>query len=172
LVSSSAGALLSTGSDMSVNSSTVSVDGVDMYFLPQGSIMFWSGSTTTIPSGWALCDGTNGTPNLMEKFVVAAKQDDAGIAKTNVTGSLTQSGGNTQHQHTTPTHTHDVNIGAVGLPASSSYTGCCGSANTHASTGHTHTVTFVNKTSTTASPTTDNTTALPPYYALAYIMKL
>lgn len=40
--------------------------------LPVGSILIWSSSTGTIPSGWQLCDGTNGTPNLINRFVIGA----------------------------------------------------------------------------------------------------
>ena len=39
---------------------------------PVGGIIMWSGSVASIPSGWVLCDGTNSTPNLSDKFVVAA----------------------------------------------------------------------------------------------------
>ena len=42
--------------------------------LPQGLISLWSG--TNIPQGWALCDGTQGTPNLSGRFVVG--QSNAG----------------------------------------------------------------------------------------------
>ncbi len=38
-----------------------------------GVIVMWSGSSATIPSGWALCDGTNGTPDLRDRFVVGAE---------------------------------------------------------------------------------------------------
>ena len=34
--------------------------------------MLWSGSTSSVPSGWALCNGSNGTPNLRDRFVVGA----------------------------------------------------------------------------------------------------
>src|SRR3990172_420875 len=61
--------------------------------VPIGGIIMWSGTVATIPATWQICDGTNGTPDLRDKFVVGAKQDDGGVAKTNVTGSLTQSGG-------------------------------------------------------------------------------
>lgn len=37
-----------------------------------GMIVMWSGSVTNIPSGWALCDGTNNTPNLKDRFIVGA----------------------------------------------------------------------------------------------------
>ena len=40
--------------------------------IPQGVIVMWSGSITNIPSGWALCDGTNGTPDLRNRFIVGA----------------------------------------------------------------------------------------------------
>jgi hypothetical protein len=40
--------------------------------VPIGCIVLWSGSAGAIPDGWALCDGTSGTPNLLDKFVVAA----------------------------------------------------------------------------------------------------
>lgn len=58
-----------------------------------GMIIMWSGSISTIPDGWFLCDGSNGTPDLRDKFVVGARQDDAGTAKTLIEGSLTVSGG-------------------------------------------------------------------------------
>ena len=40
--------------------------------VPVGGIIMWSGATNNIPSGWALCDGNNGTPNLQDKFIVGA----------------------------------------------------------------------------------------------------
>ena len=43
-----------------------------LYLVPGGFIGMWSGSAETIPTGWALCDGTNGTPNLTDRFVLGA----------------------------------------------------------------------------------------------------
>lgn len=40
--------------------------------VPTGGIIMWSGSIASIPSGYVLCDGTNGTPNLKDSFVVGA----------------------------------------------------------------------------------------------------
>lgn len=34
--------------------------------------MIWSGTTNNVPRGWALCNGTNGTPDLTDKFVLGA----------------------------------------------------------------------------------------------------
>lgn len=51
------------------------VTSAEAYF-PQGGIIMWSGLTTNIPSGWALCDGSNGTPDLRGRFVLGA-QDQA-----------------------------------------------------------------------------------------------
>ena len=67
--------------------------------VPLGAIVIWSGSIASIPADYHLCDGTSGTVDLRDKFVVGAKQDDAGIAKTNLTGALAQSGGTTAHIH-------------------------------------------------------------------------
>lgn len=40
--------------------------------VPAGVIAMWSGSAASIPAGWALCNGLNGTPNLRDRFVVGA----------------------------------------------------------------------------------------------------
>lgn len=61
--------------------------------IPIGGIIMWSGTVATIPANWALCNGLNGTPDLRDRFIVGARQDDSGVAKTSLTGSLTQSGG-------------------------------------------------------------------------------
>ena len=152
---------------------------------PSGGIIMWSGTIATIPSGWYLCNGSNGTPDLRNKFIIAANADDGGAAKTNVTGSATQSGGSkdaivVSHTHTAsvtdPGHLHatkgtqsasnglsesrPTNFGAGNsLEADDSY-----NRNTKtATTGIT-----VSNSTTGSSGTNAN---LPPYYALAFIMK-
>ena len=151
-----------------------------------GMIMMWSGTIATIPSGWLLCNGTSGTPDLRNKFVIGANADDAGAAKTNVTGSATQSGGSkdaivVSHTHTGSTdsageHTHvigsDSTSGGVDLGGWSgpymmaSGSRCCDWRSATESAGaHTHNITM---DSTGSSGTNAN---LPPYYALAFIMK-
>lgn len=62
--------------------------------IPKGGIIMWSG--VNIPVGWLLCDGTNGTPDLREKFIMAAG------------GSVNigDSGGALTHAHTVPSLSH------------------------------------------------------------------
>jgi len=55
-------------SDTNGNLSTVST-------VPIGTIVAWYGSTSTIPTGWVLCDGTNGTPNMVGSFPIGANGD-------------------------------------------------------------------------------------------------
>lgn len=70
--------------------------------VPLGGIIMWSGTVATVPTGFALCDGSANSPgpDLRDRFIVGARQDDGGAAKTNVTGSLTVSGGAATHNHT------------------------------------------------------------------------
>lgn len=112
--------------------------------LPTGIIAMWSGTIATIPAGWALCDGTNSTPDLRDKFVIGAKQDDAGVAKTNVTGSLTQSGGAATHTHASGTLANSSDsagtpAGTIAWPAGVPTL----SGSTASENAHTHTYTDV-----------------------------
>jgi hypothetical protein len=56
--------------------------------VPSGGIIIWSGSATAIPTGYILCNGTNGTPNLQNSFVVGAGNNYA----VNNTGGFVASG--------------------------------------------------------------------------------
>ena len=85
--------------------------------MPIGVIVMWGGQIGQIPSGWQLCDGSNGTPNLRGQFIVGAggaynPGDQGGAAS--VTLDATQM----------PIHTH----------------GLSGTINTSAAGGHTHTI--------------------------------
>ncbi len=103
---------------------------------PIGTIKIFAGAFSAIPTGWQLCDGTNGTFDLRDKFVIGARQEDSGVAKTNITGSLTQTGGS--KDSTLAAHDHAVNINSLGISANHTHTY---SANTGGvSANHTHTV--------------------------------
>ena len=45
---------------------------VEVGGIPEGVILMWSGATTDVPSGFTLCDGTDGTPDLTDRFIVGA----------------------------------------------------------------------------------------------------
>jgi hypothetical protein len=154
---------------------------------PSGGIIMWSGTIATIPSGWYLCNGSNGTPDLRNRFVIGAHSDDAGAAKTTVTGSATQSGGSKDaivvaHTHTGSTssvgdHQHEVfgfwhwvdesiEIMATRLkPTTQSGSSRDDDQPSGLAGGHSHTMSL---DSAGSSGTNAN---LPPYYALAFIMK-
>lgn len=50
--------------------------------MPTGGIIMWSGTIASIPAGWSLCDGSNGTPDLTDKFIisVASAAENPGTA--------------------------------------------------------------------------------------------
>jgi len=147
---------------------------------PTGGIIMWSGSIASIPAGWLLCNGTSGTPDLRNRFVIGASVDNAGVANTTVTGANTLSGGTANavvvaHTHTATTtstdsgHTHTYNTKATTFYVTGS-TVPCWSFDSTATSG----TSYANITSATTvdSAGVSGTNAnLPPYYALAYIMK-
>ena len=147
----------------------------------------WSGETTNIPSGWFLCDGQNGTPDLRNRFIVGAGNSyDVGDTggSDSVTLSVTQM----------PKHTHNVDssTSTTGKPTSqlgiwggtgtaSSDQGVFEAVLSRASRGnanvstkpfsnwnHTHSLDGLVLGDTGSSQPHENR---PPYYALAYIMK-
>ena len=138
---------------------------------PAGGIIIWSGATGAVPSGWYICDGTNGTPDLRSKFIVGAGSTYSVGATGGYTDSITVT-----HTHTAtstvtdPTHTHTFK-GSPGAAASYGYVG-----NPSGSSGLTGMVeansTGITVATTNANAGTSGTnTNLPPYYALAFIMK-
>ena len=146
--------------------------------IPAGVIVMWSGSIATIPAGWLLCNGSNGTPDLRNKFIIAANADDAGVAKTSITGSATQTGGSkdaivVSHTHTATSVVSDPGHAHFGGPGSGGT--LIGGWSTAANTPlyPTTTATTGISVSTSNSLTGDSATNanLVPYYSLAYIMK-
>lgn len=103
----------------------------DTDYVPSGVICMWSGSVATIPSGWCLCDGNNSTPDLRDKFIVGAKEDDGDTAKTNITGALTQTGGAATHTHTIPYPHNDIDTSGAGARCEGADTGSASSLPTY-----------------------------------------
>ena len=145
-----------------------------------GMIMLWSGTVATIPTGWLLCNGSSGTPDLRNRFVIGAHSDSGGVAKTTVTGSSTLSGGSkdatlVSHNHTATSssenahsHTYNESTGSV-KPTTNAFNPSVTIGNSPSTTStvpaHNHAIT-VNSAGSSATDAN-----LPPYYALAYIMK-
>jgi microcystin-dependent protein len=70
--------------------------------VPVGTILMWSGSVASIPAGWSLCDGSNGTPDLRGRFVIGA----GGSYAVGASGGASSVALTTTHL---PAHTHGVN---------------------------------------------------------------
>jgi microcystin-dependent protein len=150
--------------------------------VPSGVIMMWSGSVASIPSGFFLCDGTNGTPDLRDRFVVGAGSTYA-VGDTGGEASVTL----TEAQ--LPAHTHTVSAsGTTSSDGAHSHTVPNGNSgggsvvilngntrsndnNTATSTAgaHTHTVSVTGTAASTGSGNSHENR--PPYYAIAFIMK-
>jgi hypothetical protein len=149
--------------------------------IPSGLISMWSGTIASIPSGWVLCNGSNSTPDLRNRFIIGAHSDTAGVAYSTVTGSNTTSGGTkdagvVSHTHTAtvtdPGHLHgflrdDGSGGASGSPTDF-FLGADGVYSPPTNTATATTGISVANSTEGSSGTNAN---LPPYYALAYIMK-
>ena len=190
----------------SIIATNIQIGTVTNAFMPRGGIIMWSGSIVTIPTGWAICDGANSTPDLRNRFIVGAGSTYAVAATggaTTVTlavGNLpahshtgtTAAGGSHNHTGTTDTagwHSHYQNVGAnfgsggpvyrIDFDADGSGGNQYGSGvQTDGAGSHTHTFTTSTITTHSHTFTTDNTGSgtsfgiLPPYYAIAFIMKL
>lgn len=184
------------------------IDTLEVFRVPVGGIIMWSGTLNTIPAGWALCNGANGTPNLQERFVLGAHParlpGDAGGAfsqfvGTSAAGVHAHSGATAAHAITEgqmPFHAHGVfdpghahpmfdqsgiagpngagnrfvnvtvgnDIGPKGTDVAGTGISIAGAGGNQ---GHAHgIVADGNHAHTVTVPT------VPPYYALAFIMKL
>jgi hypothetical protein len=144
--------------------------------IPTGVIVLWSGSIAAIPSGWALCNGSNGTPNLRDRFVVGAgsayNPGNTGGASTHthsvtVNSHVLDASQMPNHFHTLGMQSSQAELPGQGFAAGGLFvnrimvTGSGAATFTQGSgLGHSHTA---------SSGSASN---LPLYYALAYIMKL
>jgi microcystin-dependent protein len=131
-------------------------------FIPSGGIIIWSGSSASIPSGWLLCNGSSGTPDLRNRFVVGAGS----------TYSVGGTGGNADaivvsHTHTLtdPGHAHTFTNGTQTTSGGAGSGGVYADSTTVSTNSATTGITIA---SAGSSGTNAN---LPPYYALCYIMK-
>lgn len=143
-----------------------------------GMILLWSGSIASIPTGWYLCDGANSTPDLRNRFVVGAGSTYAVGATGGSADAVVVSHSHTASSTTTATdsgHQHIVGIsgGQGSVNNGNDLVGDPGQRQTGPRYTETGNANITASTSTTVNSTgVSGTNAnLPPYYALAYIMK-
>ena len=125
--------------------------------IPSGMIMIWSGDSSNVPDGWVLCDGTNGTPDLSDKFVLGAGN----------THSVGDTGGSDSVSLTVdeiPSHNHNLSYDVI--------TGQSGGTTTIANSSWfgSYNAVVINSTENTGGGQAHNN--MPPYYTLCYIMKV
>ena len=125
--------------------------------IPLGGIIMWSGAS--VPAGWALCDGLNGTPNLKDRFIVGS----GGIYPTGNTGGMSS---NTIAVANLPTFKTSKNVSTVGY--SVSYNGGAEAMGAPLNGRNNQTQSF-ESTFTGQNLPMENR---PPYYALAFIMRV
>lgn len=151
--------------------------------MPAGAIIMWYGSISTIPTGWALCDGSvvNSlqTPNLIDRFIVGAGNvypvndtggsADAVLVLHNHAGAV----GSHSHSYTDRYYAEAAVIVGTGFPVPSA----TGSGDSDGDNGYALAV--GDTTGATQPSLTINSSGesgidknLPPYYALCYIMKV
>ncbi|MFM9836906.1 MAG: phage baseplate protein [Cyclobacteriaceae bacterium] len=158
-----------TTSAGTVSATNLSVPGfANNALVPTGIIVMWSG--TVAPSGWALCDGGSGRPDLRGKFIVGY---NAGDVDYNSIGKL---GGEKVHTLTIaemPSHNHSIND-----PGHSHTYGTVAPDGRGADGSKAATITTGTTNSSTTGITINNNGGgsghenRPPYYTLAYIIKL
>lgn len=136
------------------------------HLMPKGAIVMWSGAINDIPEGWELCDGENGTPNLSGRFIVGVgKSTDGettyqlktigGIEKVKLTAAQS---GLPEHTHTyekttlSKTNDNDNEVNSKGYRKIGSES--------------------LTTTKCTAKGASEAHNNIPPYYVLAYIMKM
>lgn len=146
----------------------------------KGMVMMFAGTAAEIPNGWVICDGLNGTPNLRDRFIVMAGDKYKGMGDgTTTTGNATITGAVTVHEtklsiNQIPSHSHNYTYRGYstrnfdGNSWASYYvngmtTGVTQS--TGGGQGHAHSANLA------ANPHSHTFSAIPPYYALIFIMK-
>lgn len=124
--------------------------------IPPGAIILYSGST--IPDGWALCDGNNGTPDLTDRFVIGAGKSY----------QVNDTGGEAEHILTIdemPKHSHKMKYDSIGWTAIKQSHGTDGIVENTTSS-------YDGQYSTEEVGNGNAHNNMPPYYALCYIMKI
>ena len=139
-----------------LNSSLASLEStVATIQVPVGAILIWSGATSAVPNGWQLCDGTNSAPDLRNRFVIGAGSTYS-VATTGGAASYSISGSSPSISTGTANNVCQATMNDEGNTNACSYNG--------------NLLTAVTSVSASGGGSSQ-TVGLPPYYALAYIIK-
>jgi microcystin-dependent protein len=168
--------------------------------VPAGFIGMWSGSIANIPAGWAICNGTSGTPDLRDRFIVGAGSTYAigntgGAASVTLTEAqipshthtissvgVTNTVGAHTHAYTDPGHSHaesavnnfdgsqTLSNGNIGIGGTRQTSVVTTGITIQTAGDHAHSLNITSAAATAGGGASHENR--PPYFALAYIMKL
>lgn len=188
--------LLDAGQILQAMLSAGVIDFIVKAGLPVGSIVAFAGSLVDIPDNWYVCDGTNGTPNLIDRFIVGAGPDfpvnTAGGVEIHSHVITIDSGG--AHAHTgnadghvlttneLPTHAHNTPTDQYGSSGAANPGHVLRDDNSGSPSGrlsdtvgsddpHVHTLTIASGGAHLHTASSADESNVPPYFALLYIMK-
>ena len=150
-----------TSGNLNVEEGKIQENGNDL--LPSGTIVMWNG--VDVPAGWIICDGNSGTPDLIDRFIMAAdpsntNQKNSGDAKISLPPLEFKTDESGAHAHTIGVDTHggkDVGVNSKGVVISHRHTEEGGK--------HSH-------SGLTSAIEIEPDVILPKWYALCFIMKL
>ena len=126
--------------------------------IPKGLIAMWSGDPDEIPQGWMLCDGSNNTPNLSGMFIVGFNRQDTDYNSTGKSGGLKSV---TLNLSQIPSHSHTIKFTERNWGDDGAY---------HPWPDYNGVSPYVAETQTAGGGLSHENR--PPYYVLAYIIKL
>ncbi|MCE9581745.1 MAG: hypothetical protein K8T20_04425 [Planctomycetes bacterium] len=133
--------------------------------IPRGLISMWSGLLSGIPVGWALCDGTLGTPNLVARFIRGISTSTTNPGTTGGSDSVTVV--QNSHNHEVPFH---LVSGSIRTTASFGSGGSVAGVKNMSDSSDTTSAARALTSTTTATNQAHDTR--PAYFELAFIMKL
>ncbi len=114
---------------------------INKYETPRGLISMWSGAINNIPTGWALCNGANGTPDLRNRFIVGAGNTynigtKGGVDKVTLTENQIPAHNHSGTAHSAGSHAHS---GSTNTTGNHSHSGSTSTNGNHSHSGNTNT---------------------------------